>query len=177
VITKVFRACSVGSVLRALYRGADGGPGAGVHLIASWDEYPSGLEPELDSVTGRADVGRLGRLLMQPVRVCERAPEEVVFHVAVRNAPEDRRLSDDEWAQVCVSLVDRTGMAAEEDLAACRWVAVRAGDGLVHVVATLAREDGREPNMWNSYWRLREVANEYEQQCGLRPTSHVARPA
>ena len=177
VITKVFRARAAGPVLRAVYRAAEVEPVVPARLIASWDGWPERMEPPLDPVTGRASLAQLGGLLMQPVRACERAPELVVFHLALRNAPHDRRLSDEEWAQVCDAVVDRTGIAPADDLAGCRWVAVRAGDELVHLVATLAREDGREPKLWNSYYRLREVANDYEREFGLRPTGRGARSA
>lgn len=177
VITKVFRARQAGPVLRAVYRAAAADPAVPVRLIASWDGWPERLEPPIDPVTGRASLRQLGGLLMQPVRACERAPELVVFHVALRNAPEDRYLSDEEWARVCDAVVDRTGIAPADDWAACRWVAVRTGDDLVHLVATLAREDGREPKLWNSYYRLRGVANDYEREFGLRLTGPGARSA
>ncbi len=91
--------------------------------------------------------------------------------MALRNAPEDRRLSDGEWVEVCTAAVDRTGIAPTGDLAACRWIAVRPEHpGQAYVVATLAREDGREPKTWNSYRRLRDVAHEFERRYGLRST-------
>lgn len=177
MITKVFRARSAGPVLRAVYRAAEADPAVAPRLVASWDGWPERLELPFNPVTGRASVTGLGRLLMQPVRACERAPERVVFRVALRNAAEGRSLSDEEWALVCQAVVDRTGIAPTGDWGVCRWVAVGSSDELVHLVATLAREDGREPEMWNSYYRLREVANDYEREFGLRATGLSARPA
>ena len=172
----VFRARQAGPVLRAIYRAGETGDGTRARLIASWDWWPERLEPTPDPVTGRASVTELGRLLMQPVRVCERAPELVVYHVALRNAPDDRVLTDAEWAQVCEAVVDRTGVAPADDWSACRWVAVRAGDELVHLVATLAREDGRAPHLWHDYRQLRDVATTYEREFGLRLTGRAAGP-
>jgi len=40
----------------------------------------------------------------------------------------------------------------------------------VHVIATLAREDGRAPHLWRDYLALSEVAREYERHFGLRVT-------
>lgn len=67
--------------------------------------------------------------------------------------------------------MDRTGIAPAEDWAACRWVGIRTAEpGQAHVVATLAREDGREPKTWRSYYQLRDVAHEFEDRYGLRST-------
>src|SRR5664280_2128077 len=41
----------------------------------------------------------------------------------------------------------------------------------VHLVATLAREDGRPPRVWNDYRALAEVAHEFEAKFGLRSTA------
>jgi hypothetical protein len=50
-----------------------------------------------------------------------------------------------------------------------RWAAVRHGDGHVHLVATLVRQDG--PTVWprNDFRRCQAVARDLEGQLGLRP--------
>jgi hypothetical protein len=56
----------------------------------------------------------------------ERGMARPVWHCAVRAAPEDKVLSDDEWAQVACDVMHRTGLAPrgqEDD--AVRWVTVR----------------------------------------------------
>ena len=62
----------------------------------------------------------------------------------------------------------------------CRWVAVRHAEDHVHLVATLVREDGRVPAVWNDWPKLATVAHHYEQQFGLRSTAgredHTAAP-
>ena len=50
-------------------------------------------------------------------------------------------------------------------------MAVRHADEHVHLVATLAREDGRPPRVWNDYRALAEVAHTYEAKFGLRSTA------
>lgn len=173
MISRVFRGRSVSGVLRGLYAEDGCSVGVGVHLVGSWDGDPAALEPPPDAA-GRVQTAALTRCLSMPVRACDRAPKQWVYHLALRTAPEDRRLSDEEWAAVCTAAMDRTGIAPHGDPAGCRWVAVRSGpdhDGdQVHVLATLAREDGREPHVWRDYWRLRDVAREYEQRLGLRAT-------
>ena len=60
------------------------------------------------------------------------ASERPVWHCAVRAAPGDKTLSDDEWAQIAHDVMDRTGLSryGEED-EAVRWIAVRHAGGRV----------------------------------------------
>jgi hypothetical protein len=171
VIRRVFRGRSPYGLLSYLYGQGRRNEHANPHLVASWDGAPAALEPGSDAVRGTPAVGPLTRLLEQPVRGCDRLPERWVYHLVLRNDPGDRRLSDDEWAEVCAAAMSRTGIAPEGDDAACRWVAVRHADDHIHLVATLAREDGRPPRIWGDYARLAEVANEFEGVFGLRSTA------
>jgi hypothetical protein len=50
-------------------------------------------------------------------------------------------------------------------------VAVRHAEDHIHLVATLAREDGRPPRIWGDYARLAVVAHEFEDLFGLRSTA------
>lgn len=52
-------------------------------------------------------------------------------------------LSDAEWGQVAARVMHRTGLAPHEDDLGVRWVAVRHAADHIHIVATLARQDGR----------------------------------
>ena len=171
MITRVFKGQSPYGLVRYLYGEGRRNEHTGAHAIASWDGNPAALEPNYIAQLRRHDVAPLVALLEQPMRGCDRVPEKWVYHLVLRNAPEDRRLSDEEWAQVCTSAMDRTGIAPTGDPAGCRWIAVRHADDHVHVVATLAREDGRAPRIWGDYAKLGHVAQDYEQQFGLRPTA------
>jgi hypothetical protein len=171
VIRRVFRGRSPYGLLRYLYGEGRRNEHADPHLVASWDGDPAALEPDVDDACGTRAVGPLTRLLGQPVRGCDRLPERWVYHLVLRNDPGDRRLTDDEWAQVSAAAMDRTGIAPEGDAAGCRWVAVRHADDHVHLIATLAREDGRAPRLWNDYARLAEVGHEFERVFGLRSTA------
>ncbi len=95
----------------------------------------------------------------------------------MRAAPEDRLLSDAEWAQVAAAVMDRTGLAPEGDERGLRWVAVRHGADHVHLVATLARQDGRRPRVWNDFYRVREACRGAEERFGLRSTAPADRTA
>jgi hypothetical protein len=139
------------------------------HLVAGFGD-PAELEPE--PRPGRArDIRRLAALLPQPPR------GKPVWHCSVRAAPGDRELTDEEWAQVTVSVMDRTGLAPVGDELGVRWVAVRHAPDHIHLVATLARQDGTQPPVWNDYYRVRQACREAEQRFGLRATAPADRTA
>ena len=147
------------------------------HIVAGW-WHPAELEPPLRG-DGRRDFRRLTGLLNQPhAAMGDWAMARPVWHCSVRAAPGDRLLSDDEWAQVAGDVMDRTGLCPygrEDD--AVRWIAVRHGDDHVHIVAMLARQDGRRPRTSNDRYRLREACLAAEERYGLRRTAPGDRTA
>lgn len=171
MIRRVFKGRSAYGLVKYLYGAGRRNEHVDPHLIACWDDDPTGLEPDFVEALNMHDVGPLVRLLEQPVRACDRAPKQWVYHLVLRNDETDRRLSDVEWAKVCRTAMERTGIAPAGDPAGCRWVVVRHADDHVHLVATLAREDGRPPRVWNDYARLAEVAHEFEDKYALRSTA------
>src|SRR5215469_4384718 len=70
-----------------------------------------------------------------------------------------------------------TGLAPKGDEAGVRWVAVRHADDHIHIVATLARQDGTRPRFWNDFYRVREACRSAEEQLGLRMTPSADRTA
>jgi hypothetical protein len=58
-----------------------------------------------------------------------------------------------------------------------RWVAVRHATDHVHLVATLARQDGTRPRIWNDFYRVREACLDAEQDLGLAVTAPADRTA
>jgi hypothetical protein len=141
------------------------------HLIAGWRDPPE-LEPPRRP-GGHRDFRRLSGLLQQPhAALGPRGFDRPVWHCAVRAAPEDRMLSDAEWAQVAGEVLHRTGLAPrgqEDD--AVRWVVVRHGDDHIHIVAMLARQDGGRPRLSNERYRVREACRAAEERYGLRRTA------
>ena len=87
-------------------------------------------------------------------------------------------LSDDDWAQIACDVMDRTGLSPfgqEDD--AVRWVAIRHGGDHIHIVARLARQDGRRPRMRNDRYRVRDACLAAEERYGLRRTAPGDRTA
>ncbi|MER5517765.1 relaxase/mobilization nuclease domain-containing protein [Streptomyces sp. NPDC002763] len=135
------------------------------HLVAAFDPLTPdpGCDPE-------ATYEQLQRLLDQPVNALPvgKRPEEHVWHLSVRAAPEDPVLSDEDWAAIARRMVATTGIAPDGDERACRWAAVRHADDHIHIVATLVRDDGRRPRLHNEARRAQAECRRIEIDYGLR---------
>ncbi|MEV5570836.1 hypothetical protein AB0L06_12350 [Spirillospora sp. NPDC052269] len=139
---------------------------------------PSHLLQPAQRVDGRWDLRYLAELLMLPVEVLgDRNHPRPVWHVPVRAAPEDPILTDEQWAQVAREVMDRSGLAPDGDPDGVRWIAVRHADDHVHLVATLARQDGTRPKVWNDAYRVRSACRSVEERFGLRRTAPADRTA
>ena len=157
-------------------RGLDS-PHVDARVIAGF-QPPDGLEPQRRP-DGRADVSRLAALLDAPVRAGGVGKEaKATYHLAISAAPGDRRLSDDEWADVAAEHLERIGLAprpgsgTEEGV---RWVAVRHAPDHIHVVATLVSQQGRRIWPRNDFYRAREASLAVEARYGLTATSPADR--
>jgi hypothetical protein len=176
LIGKVLRGRKVRRLLYYLY-----GPGLAnehtdPHLVAGFTD-PTELEPERRP-DGTRDFRRLTGLLEQPLAaVAGPGYDKPVWHCAVRTAPEDRMLSNAEWAQVAARVMHRTGLVPDGDERGVRWVAVRHAADHIHIVATLARQDGQRPKIWNDYYRVREACHDAERRFRLRSTAPADRTA
>jgi hypothetical protein len=176
VIGKVIRGTHAGRLLHYLYGPGKANEHTDPHLIAGFSD-PAGLEPERRP-NGSPDLRRLAELLAQPLAALSGPGyDKPIWHCAVRAAPDDRILTDAEWAQVAAEIMDRTGLAPAGDAQAVRWVAVRHAPDHVHIVATLACQDGTRPKTWNDYYRVREACLDAEQRLGLTATAPADRTA
>ncbi|MCX5078564.1 hypothetical protein OG321_41655 [Streptomyces sp. NBC_00424] len=104
-------------------------------------------------------------------------PEDHVWHISVRNAPDDRVLSDAEWAEVAAAMVHAAGIDEHGDEQACRWIAVRHAPDHIHILATLARQDGRHPGVRGDILAMHTAARTFEARWGLTPMSPLDRTA
>ena len=180
VIGKVTRGQKVGGLLRYLY-----GPGRfnehkDPHLVAAWDGDLELLEPALtgDAGHGRFDVRALAAVLSAPLEALgDAAPSSPVWQASLRVAPGDRALRDEEWADIARDAMARVGLAKPEDHGGVRWLAVRHADDHVHLVATLARQDGRPLRLFRDFIRLREAAQAAESKYRLQSTAPADKTA
>jgi hypothetical protein len=174
VIGKVLRGTNAQRLLYYLYGPGKANEHTDPHLVAGFSD-PGELEPE-HRPGGSRDFRRLAGLLAQPLAaLAGPGYPQPVWHCAIRAAPEDRLLSDAEWAQVAAAVMDRTGLAPSGDDLGVRWVAVRHAADHVHLVATLALQDGTRPRVWNDYYRVREACHQAEARFGLRSTAPADR--
>jgi hypothetical protein len=161
-------------------------PHTDAHLIAAWDGL-EGLEPPR-TAAGSRELGTLAAALNAPLLAAGLDRQDwkqarPVYHLAISAAERDRHLSDQEWADVVEEYVHRIGLAprgsqqgsGQGAQQAVRWVAVRHADNHVHVVATLARQDGRRVWPRNDFYRAREASLAVEARYGLTKTSPADR--
>jgi hypothetical protein len=174
VIAKIVRGERVQGLIRYLY-----GPGRfnvhrDPHIVCGFDD-PSALEPALRP-DGERDFRHLDGLMQQPLALLgTRNYTKPVWHLSVRAHPDDPVLADDQWADIAGEIMHRTGLAPFEDAEAVRWFAVRHADDHIHIVATLARQDGTRPYVWNDAYRVRDACRAVERRYGLRRTSPADR--
>jgi hypothetical protein len=176
VIGKVVRGADAGRLLYYVFGRGRANEHVDPRLVAGFGD-PVELAPARRP-NGSFDLGRLTGLLDQPLAAL-RGPnyDKPVWHCSVRAAPGDRVLLDKEWAEVAVGIMDRTGLAPQDDEVGVRWVAVRHAADHIHIVATLARQDGCRPKIWNDFYRVREACRDAEQRLGLQPTAPADRTA
>jgi hypothetical protein len=178
VIGKVCpRGQDVAGLIRYLY-----GPGrweehTDPHIIAGYRPL-NDLEPPLRA-NGNRDFRRLAGLLRLPDDALGTwGYAKPVWHCPMRAAPEDRLLSDAEWAGIARDVMHRTGLcpAGQED-DAVRWIAIRHGPDHIHLVAMLARQDRTRPRIVNERYRVRDACLAAERRYGLRSTAPADRTA
>lgn len=175
MIGKVSKGAKVGGLLRYLFGPGRANEHTDPHLVAGWDD-PARLESP-STEAGKRDFRRLTSLLEQPIAAAARPPAKPFWHCSVRVAPTDRHLTDAEWAEVAQDVVHRTGFAPKDDDGGCRWVAVRHADDHIHLVVTLARQDGRPARTSNDFYRVGEACRWAEQRFGLTTTAPRDRTA
>ncbi len=118
MIGKVLRGRNAGRLLYYLYGPGKANEHTDTHLVAGFSD-PQELEPERRR-DGSRDFRRLSGLLAQPIAaLAGPGYEKPVWHCAVRAAPGDRMLSDAEWAQAAVGIMDRAGLAPADDDLGC----------------------------------------------------------
>jgi hypothetical protein len=138
------------------------------HLVGGW-EHPSGLEPPAGASGGR-DFRRLAGLLEEAVAaIGRRAPAKYVWHCVLRAAPGDPEIGDGAWMDITARVMDGIGLSErgrEHD--GVRWIAVHHGDQHVHILATLARQDGHRASVNNLFWKIGAALADVEKEYGLR---------
>jgi len=84
-----------------------------------------------------------------------------VWQCSLRTAPEDRRLSDAEWADAAQAFAERLGFDQHP------WVAVRHADDHIHLALSRVAHDGRVWLGRHDYRATQDARRELETELGL----------
>jgi len=87
-----------------------------------------------------------------------------VWQCSLRTAPEDRRLSDAEWADAAHTFAERLGFEQHP------WVAVRHADDHIHLAVSRVAHDGRVWQGRHDYRHAQTARRELEATFGLEQT-------
>ncbi|WP_146779104.1 relaxase/mobilization nuclease domain-containing protein [Actinomadura craniellae] len=170
------RGTKVAGLLYYLYGPGKANEHRDPHLIAGWRD-PAELEPPLRP-NGTRDFRYLGGLLDRTVTAL--GPHnhvKPVWQCSIRAAPDDPILTDAQWADIAHRVMDRVGLAPAGDDEAVRWIAVRHAADHIHLVATLARQDGTRPEIWNDFYKVADACRTIERHYGLRAAPPCDRTA
>ena len=178
MIGKVLRGTRAGRLLYYLYGPGKANEHTDPHLVAGFRD-PAELEPH-PRPDGSRDFRRLTGLLAQPLAAL-RGPGYDEAGVALR-ASAPRRATGccrtRSGRRLRPTIMDRTGLAPRGGR---RWGCAGSRSATppdhVHIVATLARQDGARPGIWNDFYRVREACRAAEERFGLRLTAPADRTA
>ncbi|WP_407664396.1 relaxase/mobilization nuclease domain-containing protein, partial [Micromonospora parastrephiae] len=92
--------------------------------------------------------------------------------VLAESAAQEGQLDDETWGRIAGRFVAEMGFTGDAERAGCRWVAVRhglsaKGNDHVHLVVTLATEDGAPVWLRQDKRRSQQVADLIEDEFGL----------
>jgi hypothetical protein len=175
IIRELERGSRTYGLLQYLYGPGKANEHTNQHMVGAWN--PAVKDPALSS---EADLGHLAMLLDMPVHAMRaKKLDQHVWHGVIALADGDRQLTDAEWRQAATEAVEAAGLASPDDPGGCRWVAVRHADDHVHIVATLARQDGTRAtsgnHMKNNFRRMSQKAAELEARYGLHAIARTAK--
>lgn len=171
MIVRLQRASNTAGLLAYLYGPGERGDQGNLRLVEG-DCHGA----PIDLLTHADALPYLAHALDAPVEhLGTRAPERPVWVCSVRSDPQRPDLSDAQWAEVARRLAAVT-VAPGGNPDACRWIALRNQPRQVHVVATLAREDGGIHNPYRDAFRLQKECHRIATEFGHLPAPPMPMP-
>nr|MBA3487996.1 relaxase [Longispora sp. (in: high G+C Gram-positive bacteria)] len=167
----ITRGARLRGVLEYLFGPGDRDEHRDQHVIAGYLSALE-LEPRYNDA-GKALLGDLSAELAAPYEAAgRRGSKQWVWHCSLSLRADEGQLSDDRWREITERFVVEMGFSETEDQPGCRWVAVRHGlsqngNDHVHLVVTLATEDGRPVRVNNDFPRSQKVCRALEDEFGL----------
>lgn len=97
--------------------------------------------------------------------------EHHVWHASLSLADDESR-TDEQWERIARGFMDKMEFTEASGKSPCRWVAIHHGAGAgghdhVHVVASVARQDGTRWAVWPDFTRAQQACRELEREHGL----------
>ncbi|MEU0401873.1 hypothetical protein ABZ318_16830 [Streptomyces sp. NPDC006197] len=169
MIAHLQRASDTAGLLTYLYGPGERGNHVNPRLVAG-----DGHGAPIELLAEPGSLSYLAQAIDAPVdRLGARAPARPTWVCSVRSDPRLPDLTDAQWADVARRLVSATGIAPDGDPGACRWIALRNQPRQVHVVASLAREDGGLHHSYRDAFRLQTECRRIAAELGhLATASH-----
>ena len=181
MIAKITKGSDVGGLLRYLFGPGEHNEHRDQHVVTGYTSDPAMMEPPRRD-GDRVDVRPLTADLMVPIDLARafgrRIPEKFVWHCSLSLRDDEGQLPDERWRAIAEEFVKSMGFAgdAAADVAGCHWVAVRhglsqAGNDHIHLVVTLATEEGGRVSVHRDYPRAQQAVRRLEERFGLASTA------
>ncbi|GLW57994.1 hypothetical protein [Kitasatospora phosalacinea] len=99
------------------------------------------------------DMACLAALLDEPLalrrpRTGHTPSKRLTWHCSIRSSP-STALTEDDWYDLALDVLDATGIDPAGDSTACRWAALQTAEDRIDIVATVVRQDGRWARLHN----------------------------
>ncbi|MBW4700325.1 relaxase/mobilization nuclease domain-containing protein [Micromonospora sp. RL09-050-HVF-A] len=172
MIPKVTYGTDVDGLLRYLFGPGKAEEHVNPHLVAGYDDVAL-LAPKQRDGGGKWSLGELGARLKAPqIAAGERGVQQYVWQCSLSLPAQEGQLDDATWGRIAGRFVAEMGFTGDAERAGCRWVAVRHGlsangNDHVHLVVTLATEDGAPVWLRQDKRRSQQVADLLEDEFGL----------
>ncbi|WP_027660829.1 relaxase/mobilization nuclease domain-containing protein [Salinispora fenicalii] len=142
------------------------------HLVAGYDDVTL-LAPQQRAHDGGWSLEELAARLDAPqIAAGERGVRQYVWQCSLSLPAQEGQLDDAIWSRIAGRFVAEMGFTGDAERAGCRWIAVRhglsaRGNDHVHLVVTLATEDGAPVWLRQDKRRSQRVADLLEDEFGL----------
>jgi len=146
------------------------------HIVAGYDDPAVLAPPRHPQDVKRWDLtGLAGRLDAPQLAAGQRGMRQYVWQCSLSLPPYERKgapLDDETWGRIAARFVAEMGFTGDDEHAGCRWIAVRhgvsqGGNDHLHLVVTLATEDGAPIWLWGDMRRSQQVCDTLETEFGL----------
>ncbi|MEU7935259.1 relaxase/mobilization nuclease domain-containing protein [Micromonospora echinofusca] len=173
MIPKVTYGARVRGLLEYLFGPGKAEEHVNPHLVAGYDDVAllapgrhgrDGERRSLDELAARLDAPQIA--------AGERGVKQYVWQCSLSLPAHEGQLDDATWGRIAGRFVAEMGFTGDAERAGCRWIAVRhglsaKGNDHVHLVVTLATEDGAPVWLRQDKRRSQQVADLIEDEFGL----------